>query len=154
MSQISDVAAVHIALADYAAIDQSGKINTIGAGSIIIKRAITEQSTPIFLLATITVPPSCYGLSSEIEITLESADGSAPEIPGPSGDLEPFRFSSQVTFDEPQVPQVPGYLNSQLRIIISFSGGLPLPVNNGYLWRVHIDGEARDQWTERFIITE
>jgi len=35
---------------------------------------------------------------------------------------------------------------------MSFSPGLPLAEGQGYMWRVKIDDEANEEWTERFVV--
>ncbi|MGB8382995.1 MAG: hypothetical protein WCG47_17395 [Dermatophilaceae bacterium] len=33
-----------------------------------------------------------------------------------------------------------------------FAGGLPLAPNQGYTWRIKIDHDTRDEWTEKFYV--
>jgi hypothetical protein len=38
------------------------------------------------------------------------------------------------------------------QIIMQFQNGLPLPPGTGYRWRVRVDQDTRDEWTEALYV--
>jgi hypothetical protein len=65
-----------------------------------------------------------------------------------------MRIGQAVSLEEPKL--VPGVPRRELRArtqwVISFATGLPIPLGQRYIWRVKIDTETRDDWTEEFFV--
>jgi len=40
----------------------------------------------------------------------------------------------------------------RIQLLLQFPSGLPLQVGEEYVWRVTIDGETRDEWTESLYV--
>lgn len=159
MSELSEAAAVRMFVADYAATDTVGKINLIGAGvtGVGVNQAI-GSTTPFALFVSVAVPPKFYNVESAVEIVLQDAGGNLVSVPGASPGLpaQPLRVGQAVRFDEPRFLQPvdvpPKFLYARVNWALSFATGLPLTPGEGYVWRVSIDGNSRDEWTERFVV--
>jgi hypothetical protein len=88
----------------------------------------------------------------------ERDDGSLVTLPGPGG-LEPqfLRVGAADTLKS-AVVSVPGVIvpldaiRPRAQFVMYFANGLPLPPGRKYTWRVRVDHETRDEWTETFLI--
>lgn len=160
MSLVSDVVRVRILMADYAAVDAAGKLSVIGGGiSVVLKNPNAGQTAPVTLVVSLAVPPDRYGDECAIEITLEDASGEIVTMPGAvPGAPQPLQINNSTKFSEPmtQRPEVApkGYLWAVAQLVAQFPVGLPLASGAGYQWRVKIDNQTNDEWTERFIVAE
>jgi hypothetical protein len=160
VSEVSDVATVRLLIADYATVDPAGKLTVVGAGITALLRNPTnpDLTTPFWVAAAVTVPPTHYNSESSFDLLLEDSSGNPVSLPGlmPPGSV--VRISQDVTFKEPsfQPPiAVPaGIVPSRVHWVVAFSAGLPLTGGELYAWRVKIDGETDDTWTEQFFVTE
>jgi hypothetical protein len=147
-------------MADYAAVDQAGKLNVIGGGiSVLTRVPNAEQTAPVALVVSLAAPPDRYGDECMVEITLEDASGDIVTLPGAvPGVPQPLRINQSAKFTEPtaQHPLITpkGYLWAGVQLVVQFPVGLPLRGIGGYQWRVKIDDQARDDWTEKFVVTE
>jgi hypothetical protein len=68
-----------------------------------------------------------------------------------------MRFEQTARFDSPKLAEQVkprDYLHGRFQLVAAFRAGLPLSSSEGYLWRVQLDEETRDEWTERFIVSE
>jgi hypothetical protein len=158
VSQISDVATVHLLVADYAAVDGAGKM-TVAGGLVTVlaaNPALQGVTAPFWLAVWISVPPEHYGARCVVEIVLEDSTGQPVAFASPAGQGEPVRIVQDVTFPKPQLPDalkdVGASLPARAQSVVAFSLGLPLPPEKRYAWRVIVDGESRDDWTEQFIV--
>jgi hypothetical protein len=64
-------------------------------------------------------------------------------------------MGQDVSFQEPNLPvsdSIKTFLPARAQLAIGFPIGLPLEPKRGYRWRVVIDGDTRDDWTESFIV--
>ena len=136
-----------------------GKVNLIGGGVTGLGvNPGTGATTPFALFVSVAVPPDLYHAEGAVEIVLQDASGSLVEVPGPSPGLpaQPLRVGQAVRFDEPrfdrQVNVPPRFLYARAQWSLTFATGLPLMPGDGYVWRVSIDSETRDEWTERFVV--
>lgn len=52
----------------------------------------------------------------------------------------------------PGVNVPPNTVRSSKQFVMYFASGLPLEPNKRYRWRIKIDHETRDEWTETFYV--
>ena len=159
MSEVSDAAIVYTLLADYAVADPQGKLNVIGGGLTWLGRnPATGLTVPFALVASVEIPPRLYGAESSTEILLEDSAGNLVMLPGPTPDLpqQPMRVGQVVRFEESRFPQMAAfparYMNGRFQWVLLFNTGLPLAEGQGYAWRIRIDNETRDDWTQKFVV--
>lgn len=155
MSEVADDATVRLLIADYAAADAAQKLNVIGGGIAVIGFVPTTAQTAAFALVVwITVPVKHYNAECAVEIVLEDSGGSPVALPSPTGESQIMRIGQVVRFEEPKLP--PGVPRRAIRArtqwVVGFATGLPLPVGQRYVWRVKIDHQTRDNWTEEFVV--
>ena len=159
MSQISDVATVRLLVADYAVTDATGKLTVVGGLVTVLAANPTLQgvTAPFWLAVWVSVPAQYHGATCQVEMVLEDAIGE-PVAFGPSGQGSLVRIVQDVTFPKPELPGVykdrdlGASLPARTQSVIAFSLGLPLPPEKHYTWRVKVDGESRDSWTEHFLV--
>jgi len=160
VSDVSDAAVVRMIIADYSVADTvSGKVNIIGGGTTGVgHNPQTGLTAPFALFVSVAVPPGLANEEGAVEIVLEDSNGELVALPATAPGLptQPLRVGQAVRFDEPRFPQP---VNAPMRYIypraqwaLSFATGLPLPVGQGFAWRVKIDDMSRDDWTERFVV--
>lgn len=155
MSEVADDATVRLLIADYASADSAGKLNVVGGGLGALGFVPNIGQTSSFVLVVwITVPPRHYNAECAVEIVLEDSTGNPVSLPGPTGVSQVVRVGHAVRFEEPKaVAGIPrGTLRARMQWVLAFATGLPLPVGQRYRWRVKIDTESRDDWTEDFVI--
>ncbi|KZS82298.1 hypothetical protein A4G29_12270 [Mycobacterium kansasii] len=155
MSDVADAAIVSVLLADFANADPANKVNMIGGGvSVLSFDSDAGTTTPHAVVAKVSFPPRFVGESPAIELALEHDDGSLVTLPGPMGPqflrvgaaapLKPAVFPG---FNVP-----PNTLRSSSQFVMYFASGLPLEPNKRYCWRVKIDHDTREEWTETFYV--
>ena len=165
MSDVGHSARVTIIVADYATVNESNnKFTIVGSGVSLVgfdSRAI-KRTAPLSVVAIATFDPKFLGESPVVELTLETTDGSIVELPpgddAPDGPPFPIHIKAG---PEPLVPTVlPGYrlpydaIRPKTQMMMQFASGLPLSFEHRYLWRVTIDGESRDEWTESLYVVD
>ncbi|MBV9312615.1 MAG: hypothetical protein JO100_02510 [Pseudonocardia sp.] len=163
MSNVSDSAVVRIFVAQYIAADAASKLNMIGGGLLLIGLqppnfgAGEGNTVPFGIGFSVSVGRELYGEECSIEVVLEDLQGHPVQVPTPDGKgRQALRVAQNHTFEEPTFPPgtgVPrGVLLSRVQWVLMFPGGLALPTGAAYQWRVKIDHESRDEWTERFYV--
>lgn len=154
MSEVADDATVRLLVADYAVVDTAGKLNVIGGGITAIGYVQDIGATAAFaVVMSITVPSRHLSAECSVELILEDSAGNPVSLPGPA-EPQVMRLARVVQFGEPKaLPGVPR-LSLPLRHqwVVAFANGLPLPVGQGYAWRVKIDHATQDWWVERFFV--
>ncbi len=160
MSKVSEVAIVQTIMADYAAVDQAGKLNIIGGTVAVVSQLPSNDALASFaLIVSVTVPPTHYGSTCRIDVVLEDASGEPVYVSGlvAGAPPQPITFQQSATFDRPRLsPDLTGlgdYLPSRVHTVVTFPPGLPLPKDRGYQWRVIIDDETRDDWRLPFVVS-
>ena len=157
VSTVSDAATVRLLIGDFVAVDaMSSKLSVVGGGVTVLGLAPGGNTAPFGVYVSITVPPAQYGESSHVELVLEEAGGAPAEVPAPpDGTPKPLRMGQDVSFQEPNLPvsdSIKTFLPARAQLAIGFPIGLPLEPKRGYRWRIVIDGDTRDDWTESFIV--
>jgi hypothetical protein len=157
VSTVSDAATVRLLIGDFVAVDAlSSKLSVVGGGVTVLGLATGGNTAPFGVYVSVTVPPAQYGESSHVELVLEEAGGAPAEVPSlPDGMPKPLRMGQDVAFHEPKLPgsdSIKMFLPARAQLAIGFPIGLPLEPTRGYRWRVVIDGDTRDDWTESFIV--
>lgn len=144
MSEISDNCTSSIAVADYCAVDGSGKANIIGAGvSYLGFDFQSGVSAPFGLLVTVSSPlPSNRENQASLELVLQDGAGEEVKVAGPSGPTT-VRVAQIIEFNmgriagtEPPPKNFPVTSMSAFQ----FYNGLPLVPGMEYKWTVKIDG--------------
>jgi hypothetical protein len=141
-------------LADYAVADpQGGKTTMVGAGITVASINPDVGMTAAFaVFASASFDPKFIGSKPTIELSLETADGQLISLPGQPG---PLRFTASERLNPTRLPgaDVPNEaVRPKMQILIQFQNGLPLAPGQKYIWRMRVDGESRDEWTETLYI--
>jgi hypothetical protein len=158
VSQVSDVATVRLLIADYAAVDPSGKLTVVGGLVTVLAAnpALVDVTAPFWLAMWISVPPEHYGARCTVEMVLEDSSGHPVTFPDPTGQGDPIRITQEIAFPRPVLPEpssdASGTLPARAHSVVAFSVGLPLEAEKRYTWRVKVDGESREDWTETFVV--
>jgi hypothetical protein len=161
VSEVSDTATVRLLIADYASVDAARKLNVIGGGLTLIGQpdqisagVPSGFTAPFALVVSVTVKPTLYRSECSIEVALEDSKGELVKLPGPAGEPQKMRIAQNSVFEEPNFPAgVPrGLLRARTLFVLMFSNGLPLAIGQRYVWRVTIDHDTRDDWTEEFFV--
>lgn len=159
MSEASESARVAILVADYLTQGLGGKLTIVGAGITIVNcDPNTGQSAPLSVVATVTFDPKFVGAAPEVQFTLETEDGVVFEVPRPGADPLPLRLAADnnplglTTLDGFHIP--PDAVRPKLQMLMQFQTGLPLQPGQRYVWRITVDGETRDEWTEPLYVVK
>lgn len=167
MSEVGDSARVTMIVADYAAVNEgnNSKFTVVGSGISLVgfNSQASSRTPPLSIVAVVTFDSKFIGESPIVELTLETADGVIVEVPpgtdAPAGAIpQPLHIQ---TGPGPLVPTViPGFqvpvdaVRPKVQMMMQFPSGLPLSVDQKYLWRVTVDGETRDEWTEGLYVLD
>lgn len=162
MSDVSDAAVVRLILADYAVLDGGGKLNLIGGGLSVIGQQVPVGSVvasgftaPFYVALIVSVSPDLIGAEAALELALEDDNGQPVPMPGPTGEPQLLRVAQNVTFQVQDLSNigVPGKVTpAKVQWVLAFTNGLPLALGKRYTWRVRLDGNTRDDWTESFFV--
>jgi hypothetical protein len=164
VSDTSAAASVSIILADYVAADPATKLNIIGGGITVVGQQPPQPdgtpspvTVPFGIVVRIAAPPALYGTQCSVETQLEDEHGELAALPlgGPGAAPAPLRVGQALTLEEPIFPGITlprGVMPSRVQWALMFSGGLPLTAGRLYRWRVLIDTDTRDEWTETFFV--
>lgn len=155
MSDAADAAIVRVLLADFANADPAGKLNIIGGGiSVMSFDANTGATVPHAVVAKVSFPPQFVGESPAVELALEKDDGSLVAMPGPAGP-QFLRVGAAHALQPAVMPNAevpPNTVRPSNQFVMYFASGLPLAPNRRYIWRVKIDHDTREEWTETFYV--
>lgn len=141
---VTDIRAA-VLLADYAAIDASGKLNMVGGGVTMLGFEFQQGTTTPFTVFVRLVSPVATNDRPAVEIVLADASGNPVQIPGPAGELQTMRIAQNVEFAPPMLSGTslpPGAIPSIATFAINFTNGLPLAPGHSYSWRVQIDHDV------------
>ena len=157
MSSVSEVAAVRILIADHVSVDgASGKASLLGYGIAFI--GLDERSgltAPFGLLVAAAVPPTHYDTQCNAIVSLGDSGGAAVMMPASDGHRQPFIIQQTLKFSRPipQTGEAPiAFVPSRALLGVTFLPGLPLVAGQGYRWRLTLDDETRNEWTEAFAV--
>jgi hypothetical protein len=150
VSETAESAAVRLIFADHVSIDVGGKIYVVGGGITTLFSQPTGLTPPLALAVLVTVPPTLYGTEAAIEIVLEREDETLVEMGDPP---QPMRIGQAVRFDEPPIANFErGKMPARVQFVYSFNNGLPLEPGSFYRWRIRIDHQSSEDWTETFAV--
>lgn len=162
MSEVSASAHVTFVVADYMAVGPQSKLTFVGAGiSFVSVDPMSGQSAPLSICATATFHPKFVGESPQVVLTLETEDGAVLELPARADQLEgqPVRVEvgsatplAQTVIDGFEIPA--DAIRPKVNVLMQFQNGLPLQPGHRYVWRITIDGETRDDWTESIYVAK
>ena len=89
-----------------------------------------------------------------VELALEHDDGTLVTLQGPAGPQ--FLRVGHAQALKPAVVQnvdvPPNAVRPSHQFVMYFASGLPLEPNRSYTWRVRIDHDTHDAWTETFYV--
>jgi hypothetical protein len=153
MSDASESAHVRITIADYAVADPLGKVTMVGAGiGIAGVNPATGMTAPFTVVAVVSFDPKFIGDNPAVELSLETNEGQLVQLPGQRG---PMRVGTSEKLNPPVLPgaNVPNdAVRPKTQILLQFQNGLPLPPGRGYKWRIKVDHQTREEWTELLYI--
>lgn len=152
---IFDEAHVTMFVADYVAIDASGKLTAVGMGFNISGLQPNGMIAPQHLAVLVRVPSKYVGQEFSLELSLRDEDANtAVLVPGPSGQQEPLTVAQVVPVQPPHVPGLflPPSLDATSQHVLAFPGGLPLAAGKAYAWHAKIEGQSRQHWRARFHV--
>jgi hypothetical protein len=161
MSAASDSAHVRIMIADYAVVDHRGKATMVGAGvSIIGVNPESGMTAPFAVFASVSFGPEFVGDNPAVELSLENGAGQLVTMPGTvglAGEAQP-QYLRVATSNELLPTVLPGanipgdVARPKSQLLLHFQNGLPLAPGHLYRWRVKVDGETQDAWTESIYV--
>jgi hypothetical protein len=152
---LHDAARVTVLLADYVAVDASGKLTAVGAAFTIAPLQENGSTTPMHVAVLVDVPGDAAGQEFSLGMSLVDDESGQPVVvPGPSGQLEPLRIAQLMRAQTPTVPgmAVPARVPCRVQMVLGFPQGLPLDAGRTYRWAVEIDGSARPEWSTVFHV--
>jgi hypothetical protein len=153
MSEASESARVQIVLADYG-VDQQGKVTLVGAGISVFGLNPAGFTAPLTIWATVTCAPEFVGHRLEIELSLETEDGKPVYLPSTPDNQAQARQVRVATYEALAPTSLAGFdirsdiVRPKQQILLAFQGGLKLDAGQLYRWRVTVDGDTREEWTE------
>jgi hypothetical protein len=159
MSDVAASAHVHIIMADYAVADAGGKLTIVGGSIAVIgTEPGTGLTAPFAVVVMVTFDPAHIGESPAVELLLEDENEQLVALPGAVGELGQPQYLRVGVTDQLKPTTLPNHkipteaARPRIQILLNFQAGLPLPKGQRYKWRVRVDGESRDEWTEWLYI--
>ncbi|WP_424054412.1 hypothetical protein [Mycobacterium sp.] len=149
-------------LADYMVADpRTTKLTVVGGGiSWITAAQNAGQTVPFSVVAIATFAPAFVGQSPAVELLLEDQHGRLVPLPGATGAQGQPQYIRvgisnplpAAAFPTQRIPQ--DAVRPRVQILLNFQNGLPLERGHRYTWRVKIDQETRDEWTEWLYVSD
>ncbi len=151
---LHDDARVTVLLADYVAVDGSGKLTAVGAAFTIAPLQEHGHTPPLHVAVLVDVPGEAAGQEFSLGLSLVDDHGQPVMVPGPSGQLEPLRVAQLMRAQAPVVPgmAVPTSVPCRVQMVLGFPQGLPLEAGRTYRWAVEFDGNAKPEWGTVFHV--
>jgi hypothetical protein len=165
MSEVGHSARVTIIVADYATVNETNnKFTIVGSGISLVgfDPKATTRTAPLSVVAIASFDPKFLGENPIVELTLETTDGTVVELPPGTDtpDEPPFPVHIKAGGEPLVSTLLSGYrvpadaIRPKVQMMMQFSSGLPLSFEHRYLWRVTVDGEKRDEWTESLFVLD
>lgn len=160
MSDAYDTVKVTLLLADYIAVDATGKLNVIGGNiQMVGYNPNTALTGPFACAALLEFPHALVQEAPAIELVLEDEAGIPVPMPNPAGPDAPpqyVRLGNAAPLSEPAFPPgvfVPkGTVGPRAQIVLYFQNGLPLTPGRSYAFRIRVDSETRSHWALTFFV--
>jgi hypothetical protein len=159
MSEVSASAHVRILIADYGVIDQHGKVTIVGGGITIAGvRPNANTTAPFAVLGIADFDPKYLGQRVAMELALEQENGDLVPMPGSPESADHAQYVRIAANEELKAPNVswgrvpPGVVRPRHTLMLMFQNGLPLRQGHKYTWRLKVDDETRDEWTEDIYV--
>lgn len=135
-------------LADAAQHDPAGKVHALGLGWSVIG----SPSPPIALVMLIDCPWDETNQKHKMLIELVDADGRTVSFQnGPLGDPQPA-VHLEAEFESGRPPGFPPGTPIRQQMVVNMPGGMPLPVDQKYEFRLTIDGNPQDSTLAAFYV--
>ncbi len=155
MSDISEHAEVNVLMADYANVDESGKLNVVGGGIALLGFDPYQQSTPRFcVVISIDVTHEFVPADFVLEVALTD-DGGVVSLPTDDVDDQPVRVANSISLERAQgmpTARIRDHVGATNFTVLDFSNGLPLTPGIPYSWRVSIDGDTENAASYPFAV--
>lgn len=153
MSEASDSAHVRVIIADYAVVDTNSKLTIVGGGlSVIALNPANAMTAAFAVVGSVSFDPKFVATSPALVLSLETDDGHLVQLPGIP---EPIQLAGSNELSPTRLPgtEIPKEaVRPKVQLLMQFQNGLPLAAGRGYKWRLTVDGETRDEWTESFYV--
>lgn len=152
---LHDQARVTVLLADYVAVDSSGKLTAVGAAFTLTGLQPDGHTPPVHVAVLVDVPGSHVGHDFALGVSLvDDASGQPVLVPGPNGESEALRVAQVVQAQAPSIPGmvVPANVPGRVQLVLGFPQGLPLEIGHSYRWSVELDGQTRPEWSAWFHV--
>jgi hypothetical protein len=159
MSEVSGSAHVRLLLADYGVVDSQGKITIVGGGITIAGiPPNTNATAPFAVLGVIDFDQKYVGQRVAMELALEQDNGDLVPMPGAPDSADHAQYVRIAANEELKSPTVTWgrvpyrAVRPRHTLMLMFQNGLPLRQGHTYTWRLKIDDETRDEWTEEMYV--
>lgn len=155
MNDLAQDADVLLLIADYVAVDSSGKVNALGAGFTMTGRDGNGMIPPQTVAVLINLPQKYAGEQFAVLLELMQEETGQPVLAvGPSGQPEPLRIQQLAAGARPMVAGVAVTEDVPVRvqIVLGFPGGIQVPALGHYRWHMEINGHREQAWTAGFYV--
>jgi hypothetical protein len=130
-------------LADHAQVVE-GKFFINGGGWSITG----PQHVPFAVVADIKVPWHGIGTNHKLRLELLDADGQPVDVEMPDGSEQPLVVEGD--FQVAPTPEIKAGMELTFPFAVNFAPQPAIRPGSMYEWRLHIDGETRDEWRVTF----
>lgn len=159
MSEVSASAHVRILLADYGVIDAQGKVTIVGGAVTIVGTPLNmNQTAPFAVVGIVDFDQEYVGRRVPMELSLEDENGDLVPMPGFPDSSSQKQYVRIAAIEELRTPNVEWAkvpdrtIRPRHTIMLMFQNGLPLKTGHIYTWRLKVDDETRDEWTEEMYV--
>ena len=133
---------------------------TIVGGGVTILGVNVESgmTAPFSVLVWVTFAPNFVGDNPAVELSLETDENQLVQLPGfldSAGQPQYLRVATSDTLLPTVMPGavIPdGVVRPKAQMLMQFQNGLPLTPGHMYRWRVKVDGDTHNDWTETMFI--
>lgn len=139
----------HVLLADFAQVDQAGKVNALGIGW-----GVTTSPTPhMAVIVMVKVGWNEANRPHRMILSLLTADGEhAVTVPGPVGEqLVPLHVEGEFQVGRPA--GLPEGSTLDHALAVNLAAGVSL-LPGRYEWRLTIDGHVEETWRAAFVVNQ
>lgn len=151
-------ARVTVLVADFANVDQAGKLNVIGGFFALLGYdPQTRGSAPHHVAVVLDIPANFAGQEYALQLQMRNETrGEVVRFIAPSGQLEPLQIAQAQ-----RVPPAPAALGApvpsdhpiRMQTVLNLDAGVAkVEPGEKYAWKVSIDGQSKPGWEARFSV--